>query len=87
VIGRQLRFYKTAEQEISEVAMDFTIKLATYDDLEAADRVERSASRGVYLTDAWHYFSTLKGELVCAYDGEGSAVSPSCLTAPAGWRH
>ena len=50
--------------------MDFTIKLATYDDLEAADRVERSASRGVYLTDAWHYFSTLKGELVCAYDGE-----------------
>ena len=50
--------------------MDFTIKFATYDDLEAADRVERSASRGVYLTDAWHYFSTLKGELVCAYDGE-----------------
>ena len=50
--------------------MDFTLKLAAYDDLEAAARVESSASRGVYLADAWHYFNSLKGALVCAYDGD-----------------
>ena len=51
--------------------MDFTIKLAAYTDLAAADSVERAVTpRGAYLAEAWHYFNSIKGDLVCAYDGE-----------------
>lgn len=51
--------------------MDFTLKLAAYDDLEAADRVERATIPNyAYLADAWHYFNSLKGGLVCALDGD-----------------
>ncbi len=51
--------------------MDFTVKLASYEDLPAADRVERETMGDhVYLSDAWHYFCSLKGGLVCVYDGD-----------------
>ena len=51
--------------------MAFTVKLATYDDLVAADAVERETMGDyVYLQDAWHYFNSLDGGLVCVYDGD-----------------
>lgn len=51
--------------------MDFTVKYASYEDLPGADWVERETMGDyTYLTDAWHYFNSLKGELVCVYDGD-----------------
>lgn len=51
--------------------MDFTIKLAGYSDLAAAAAVEQGVTPGsAYLADAWHYFNSIKGDLVCAYAGE-----------------
>ena len=51
--------------------MDFTVKLATYDDMAEAVRVEKETMGDyVYLEDAWHYFNTLGGGLVCVYHKE-----------------
>ena len=50
--------------------MDFTVKIAGYNDLPEADRVERETMSNVYLSDAWHYFQSLGGGLVCVYDGD-----------------
>ena len=51
--------------------MDFTVKIAGYGDLVAADAVERETMGDyVYLSDAWNYFNSLGGGLVCVYDGE-----------------
>lgn len=51
--------------------MEFTVKIAGYDDLPEAARVERETMGDyVYLSDAWHYFQSLGGGLVCVYDGE-----------------
>lgn len=51
--------------------MDFTVKIAGYGDLAAADAVERETMGDyVYLSDAWNYFNSLGGGLVCVYDGE-----------------
>lgn len=49
--------------------MAFTLKMATFDDLAAATAVEREAMGNyVYLQDAWHYFNSQKGGLICVYD-------------------
>jgi len=51
--------------------MDFTIKLATYEDMAEAVRVERETMGDyVYLEDAWHYFNSLGGGLVCVSHDE-----------------
>ncbi len=51
--------------------MEFTVKVAGYNDLPEADRVERETMGNyVYLSDAWHYFESLGGGLVCVYDGD-----------------
>ena len=51
--------------------MDFTVKLATYEDMAEAVRVEKETMGDyVYLEDAWHYFNTLDGGLVCVYHKE-----------------
>ena len=51
--------------------MAFTVKMAEYTDLQEAARVEREAMGSyVYLEDAWHYFNSLDGGLVCVYDGD-----------------
>ena len=48
--------------------MDFTVKLAAYEDLEEAVKVEKETMGDyVYLEDAWHYFNSLDGGLVCVY--------------------
>ncbi len=49
--------------------MAFYVKMAEYTDLQQAARVEREAMGSyVYLEDAWHYFNSIDGELVCVYD-------------------
>lgn len=51
--------------------MDFTLKLADDKDMAEALRVERETMGDyVYLEDAWHYFESLRGGLVCASHGE-----------------
>ena len=51
--------------------MNFNVKIATYEDMEAAVAVERETMGDyVYLEDAWHYFNSLGGGLVCVYDGD-----------------
>ena len=46
--------------------MDFTVKLAAYEDMAEAVRVEKETMGDyVYLEDAWHYFNSLDGGLVC----------------------
>ena len=51
--------------------MEFTVKLAAYEDMAEAVRVEKETMGDyVYLADAWHYFNTLDGGLVCVYHGE-----------------
>lgn len=51
--------------------MEFTVKLADYADIEAAVAVEEETMGGTgYLRDAWHYFNSLGGGLVCVYDGD-----------------
>ena len=51
--------------------MDFTVKLAAYEDMAEAVRVERETMGDyVYLEDAWHYFNSLDGGLVCVSHGE-----------------
>ena len=51
--------------------MDFTVKLATYDDMMAAVQVEKETMGDyVYLEDAWHYFNSLDGGLVCVSHGD-----------------
>ena len=51
--------------------MDFTVKLATCEDMSEAVRVEKETMGDyVYLEDAWHYFGTLGGGLVCVYHGD-----------------
>lgn len=51
--------------------MDFTVKLATYEDMAEAVRVERETMGDyVYLEDAWHYFGSLDGGLVCVSHGD-----------------
>ena len=51
--------------------MDFTVKLATCEDMAEAVRVEKEIMGDyVYLEDAWHYFGTLGGGLVCVFHGE-----------------
>lgn len=51
--------------------MNFTVKLADYNDMQAAVKVEKETMGDyVYLEDAWHYFNSLKGGLVCVYDGD-----------------
>ncbi len=49
--------------------MSYTVKYATYQDLPQAISVEKETlGNYTYLEDAWHYFSTQKGELICVYD-------------------
>ena len=51
--------------------MEYTVKLADYSDIERAVAVEEETMpSGTYLRDAWHFFSTLGGGLVCVYAGE-----------------
>ena len=51
--------------------MEFTVKLATYDDRAEAVRVEsETLPNATYLNDAWHYFNSLGGGLVCVYHGD-----------------
>lgn len=51
--------------------MEFTVKLAAYDDRAEAVRVEsETLPNATYLDDAWHYFNSLGGGLVCVYHGE-----------------
>ena len=51
--------------------MDFTVKLAVYEDMAEAVRVERETMGDyVYLEDAWHYFNSLEGGLICVSHGE-----------------
>ncbi len=51
--------------------MNFTVKIADYNDMAAAVAVEKETMGDyVYLEDAWHYFESLKGGLVCVYDGK-----------------
>ena len=51
--------------------MGFTVRLATYEDMAEAVRVEKETMGDyVYLEDAWHYFNTLNGGLVCVFHGE-----------------
>ena len=51
--------------------MDFTVKLAAYGDMADAVRVEKETMGDyVYLEDAWHYFNSLDGGLVCVSHGE-----------------
>lgn len=51
--------------------MDFTVKLAAYGDMAEAVKVERETMGDyVYLEDAWHYFNSLNGGLVCVSHGE-----------------
>lgn len=51
--------------------MSFTVKIANYDDMLAASSVEKETMGDyVYLEDAWHYFQSLGGGLVCVYDGD-----------------
>ena len=57
--------------------MEFTVKLADYADIEAAVAVEEETMGGTgYLRDAWHYFNSLGGGLVCVYDGAFLSVWP-----------
>lgn len=54
--------------------MEFTVRMASYEELEECARVEREAMGNYcYLEDAWHYFNSLKGGLVCAFAGEEMA--------------
>ncbi|MBR5502072.1 MAG: GNAT family N-acetyltransferase, partial [Oscillospiraceae bacterium] len=51
--------------------MDFTVKLASYSDMAEAGRVEKETMGSyTYLEDAWHYFSTLPGGMVCVSHGD-----------------
>ncbi len=50
--------------------MAFTRKMATWDDLTEAAKVEAAAMKNVYLEDAWDYYARTGGELVCIYEGE-----------------
>ena len=51
--------------------MDFTVRLATCEDMAQAVQVEKETMGNyVYLEDAWHYFSTLDGGLVCVFHEE-----------------
>lgn len=46
--------------------MEFTVKLAVYEDMAEAVRVEKETMGDyVYLEDAWHYFNSLRGGLIC----------------------
>ena len=51
--------------------MDYKVKLAAYEDMERCVAVEEETMpSGTYLRDAWHYFNSLKGGMVCVYSGE-----------------
>lgn len=51
--------------------MAFTVKLANYEDLRQCAAVERQTMGDyVYLEDAWNYFCSLGGGMVCVYDGD-----------------
>lgn len=50
--------------------MEFTIKPAAFEDLQTCTAIDIAAIGSSYLPDAWHYFSTLKGELLCVYAGD-----------------
>ncbi|MFI3326575.1 MAG: GNAT family N-acetyltransferase [Clostridia bacterium] len=48
--------------------MEFTVKYASFDDLEACVKVEKDTMGSYcYLEDCWHYFQSQKGELICVY--------------------
>ena len=53
--------------------MEFTTKHAAFEDLTTCTDIDIAAIGGSYLPDAWHYFSTLKGEMVCVYAAERMA--------------
>ena len=51
--------------------MAFTVRMATYEDMAECVRVEKETMGNYcYLEDAWHYFDSLKGGLVCVFDDE-----------------
>lgn len=54
--------------------MEFAVRTAFYEELEECARVEREAMGNYcYLEDAWHYFNSLRGGMVCAFAGEEMA--------------
>lgn len=50
--------------------MEYTTKLAAFEDLQTCTEIDIAAIGGTYLPDAWHYFSTLKGGMICVYAGD-----------------
>jgi len=50
--------------------MEFTTKIAAFGDLQTCTDIDIAAIGGSYLPDAWHYFSTLKGAMICVCAGE-----------------
>ncbi len=51
--------------------MAFTVKYAQYEDLLACSKAEQDTMGSYhYLLDAWHYFNSIDGEMICVYDGE-----------------
>ena len=51
--------------------MAFTVRLATYEDMAECVRVEKETMGNYcYLEDAWHYFNSQDGGLVCVFEDE-----------------
>ena len=51
--------------------MDFIVKRAKYEDLAPCAVVEKETMGDYcYLEDAWHFFNSLGGDMVCVYDGD-----------------
>jgi len=54
--------------------MAFWARLATFDDLSECVRVERETMGSyTYLQDAWNYYFTTPGGIVCVFDGDTMA--------------